>query len=113
MISFAVADVQAEPWWMAAIVGPYGGLLLLAFVSWSLWSELKKSREEVAVIAKESVQVITLSLDRHKEAKEATADLVSANRDLRAAIEKLANRVDDNQWHEEISHKLDKLLAGA
>lgn len=95
---------QAEPWWVPAITGSAGTLIVMGIGMKVLWSAFCKKDNEVSEVTKESITVITRILERVDASAEREGE-------LRTMITKIIDHnSDDLQWKNTVMDKVNSIL---
>ena len=104
ILFIAQATAPPTPWWVGAITGTAGTVVVLAIAVKTLWAKLEESRKELSSVTKESIEVITKILQRQEQSDQ-------LGEDIRRTLDNLINKVkDDDKWKHEVHTKLDTLL---
>ena len=63
---FFIAQTAEPPWWLSAIVGPAGAIVVLGYFAWTQAETIRKKDIEIREITREAIECITKVLDRQE-----------------------------------------------
>lgn len=64
---FILSQATTDPWWVTAITGSGGALIVLMMWVKSLLALVKRKDEELIKISKESIECITKVIEKHNQ----------------------------------------------
>lgn len=101
----SILFMASEPWWVPAITGTAGTVVVLGILSKALWVELQKSRNEVSAITKESIEVITKLMTQSEDSQRTMGE-------VRTMLIKMMEHIkEDKEWKEVATKKIDAIVS--
>ena len=108
IFDFIIAQASNPPWWVATLTGSGGVAILSILGVTALWKNNNELKNEIKDIAKESVETITLMLEKTQQ-EEKRQEEIRQKLDSLLEHVKISSQSDEN-WKRDISERLKTLI---